>query len=241
MIDSDRNNLAYWYPRLPLCRIETPRTKIVTYPFPSRLIDLMDGKKPKGWDRFLLTLTNAARSLGGTPIFLRTGYGSGKHYWTRCCYVTDLSKLSRHVLNLVEWSNLVDIIGLPTETWVVREFLPLISTFTAEGYGGMPVAREFRCFVVGGRVTCIHPYWPAGAVEDARPDQSDWRQRLNYINALLEPERDALTALSLTVAEAVPGDWSIDFAQHVDGRWFLIDMAQAQDSFHWPGCEHGRH
>lgn len=238
---SDYTNLAHWYPRLP-ADVLTPKTRIVEWSGAGDLLDLVDGKTPVGFDAFVSELRAAAVAVAPhpkSPVFLRTGHGSGKHEWDLCCNVVDSRKIARHVGALVEWSCCVDMFGLPYLTWVVREFLPLRVAFSVSGYANMPVAREFRCFADDGVVTCVHPYWPARAVENAGPSVPGWFAALVDIGALSDGERLMLARLAARVSRALPETaWSIDFAQHVGGKWFLIDMAAASRSFHWDGCMH---
>ena len=46
-----------------------------------------------------------------------------------------------------------------------------------------------------------------------------------------------LTELAKTVALVFSDDWSVDFAMTIQGNWYLIDMAVAQDSWHPEDCE----
>src|SRR3990167_2427173 len=154
--DRPLNDLAAWYPLLVTTGVPTPRTRLVRTRV--ELLDLCDGKTPAGFDGFIAKLRVAADSLGGAPIFLRTGHTSQKHGWRKTCYVADLDALPRHVAELTEFSAIADMLGLPTESWVGREFLELDARFVA--FDGMPVAAERRFFVAGGRVVCHHPYWP---------------------------------------------------------------------------------
>jgi hypothetical protein len=230
----DRNDLAYWFPRLAAAGVPVPRTEIVATDLP--LIGLCDGQPPEGLDGFLGRLRAAAGRLG-YPAFLRTGHGSGKHQWRRTCYLAGPEDIPAHVAALVEWSALVDFLGLPTRTWAVREFLPLEAPFHA--FDGMPVAREFRTFFRAGRLLCIHPYWPPDSIRN--PSRADWRELLAAASELSQPSRalDARPALERIVERVAPrfdGAWSLDLARAVDGTWYAIDMAEMDRSFHWPGC-----
>lgn len=231
------NDLAYWFPRLPERHsFRVPPTRVVYYPHGDQLVDLCDGRTPDGFEALLDRLRAAIADLGGPPAFLRTGHTSAKHDWAKTCALTDVSKLSQHVYNLVEHSAIADMFGLPLDTWVVRAWLPLKVAFHA--FGGTPIAREFRCFVVDDALQCIHPYWPADAIAESvyEPDDADWRDRLKAMNVLREHERAQLALYAMQARSELPGDWSVDFAEHKDGGWYLIDMAAAADSFHAEGC-----
>lgn len=230
----DRNDLAYWFPILAGTGVPVPRTQYLRTDV--ELGPLLNGEIPDGWGDFLRQLDAAAGMVGGYPVFLRTGHGSGKHEWESTCYVQSPGVMGRHVAALVEWSECVDMIGLPYRTWAVREFLSLEAPFRAAGYRGMPVNRERRYFVEGGRVLCSHPYWPTEAVERGRPSDPDWRVKLAALNQQPPGEVALLTGLSERVSRAFDGAWSLDWAKATDGTWYAIDMAEAVRSWHWPGC-----
>jgi hypothetical protein len=116
----------------------------------------------------------------------------------------------------------------------VRELLPTNPVAILRAYGDMPLVREFRVFTCDGHVKCIHPYWPRGAVEDGSPDREVsfeelWRYRWEW--------QAELESLARQAADAMSGDdWSVDFLQDKNGKWWLTDMALAGDSWHWPEC-----
>lgn len=224
-----------------------PKTKIVRTGID--LTPLCDGLIPDGLCGFLAEINVAIGRLTDNaspppPVFLRTGQGSGKHDWRNTCYL-DLAAgdtIPNHVAALVKWSHLVDIFGLPTDVWVVREFLSLQAKFRAMSYGGMPVAREYRAFMVGGRLQCLHPYWPYDAVAQGKPDVSDWRDEWARISEMSPALWNLVRRLVGRIAPHFDGagDWSIDICPTTDGQWYVTDMAVAGDSFHWTACKfHG--
>jgi len=219
-------DLADWYPLLLAADIPTPRTVIISTELD--LTPLLDGESPAGYEAFLATLQQAASSIG-YPLFMRTGYGSGKHDWLRTCLLTDPEDLDQHVFALVEWSHLVDFMGLPTDTWVVRELLPTEAAFTA--FRGMPITKERRYWIKDGKVIGYHPYFPPDAIDN--PSVPDWRARLEKLNEMSLAEVNELTALSERVATAVSGDWSVDWLWVPNRGWLCIDMAHAEESFCW--------
>jgi hypothetical protein len=207
------------------------------------LFSLLDGNTPDGWPEFIHSLFDAARPIASpvdlnasTPFFLRTGHTSGKHQWSRTCYVADYLALEHHVAALVEESAM-GFPSLPVGTWAVREMVPTSPICYCEGYGGMPVVREFRFFIRGSRIEHSQPYWPPDAVEQGQPDRSDWAERLEAGRRLSLDDLQTLTALTQAAAAAVGGGyWSVDFLQDEDGGWWLTDMAEGEKSFRYePG------
>jgi len=225
----DRNDLAFWFEKLASTGVEVPRTTIVRVDGPLRGNANED---TPDLTRLVEKITWVSE-MYGFPVFLRTGHGSGKHEWKDTCWVTSRDEVRRNVLNLLEWCETVDMIGLPTETWAVRERLPLVTTFRAFG-GGMPVNKERRYFIEDGRVVCHHPYWPDEAIWGA--DCDDWRARVASLSEESPEEVGELTALSERVSRAFDGAWSLDWAATTDGRWVAIDMAVAAESWHWESC-----
>lgn len=237
----DKNCLSYWFPKLVEAGVPVPRTEIVTAEID--LIPLCDGITPEGFGRFTDRLVAAAKTIGSPPYFLRTGHGSGKHQWKNTCYWKDVSKVARNVYHLVTWSYTVDIIGLPVSTWVVREMLPVEPIALLPMYGNMPLATEARCFIQHGNIRCIHPYWPAGAIEHGLDPRDPGRvsEAMKLYNTVCQwPHRmhKRLRKIVSTVGEAFrhDGSWSVDVLLTKRG-WVVTDMALAARSFHWETCQ----
>jgi hypothetical protein len=96
----------------------------------------------------------------------------------------------------------------------------------------MPVCREFRFFAEGGAVKCWHPYWPLKAMNEgglAGDFPFGWYEEFCRLD---DPEPKRLAEI---VSGAVPGAWSVDILETKRG-WYVTDMAQATQSFHWPEC-----
>lgn len=225
----DRNDLAYWFPILETAGVPVPRTEIVMTGID--LSPLLDGETPMGFEAFLDSLRAACDRIT-YPCFLRTGHMSGKHDWTRTCFLAFPEDLASHVAELVELSALVDMLGLPTDTWVAREFLTLATGFQA--FRGMPVAVERRWFFRDGDILCSHPYWPMDSIEN--PSVADYRAKLLAMQSVQVSALPAMREIVQKVARAFEGSWSVDLALGADGTWYAIDMAEGGRSFHWPGC-----
>ena len=221
------NCLSYWFPLIESL-VPVPRTEIVRS---GDLSALFDNEIPDGWCEFLAEMNTARGKIGG-DCFLRTGQGSGKHDWAKTCYLPETANIADHVAALVDWSVLVDFMGLPFDVWCVREMLPTSPIGACPRYRGMPVCREFRFFAEAGQVKCFHPYWPLGALQDgglAGGFSEGWYEEFCRLEDK-EPQR-----MAEIVSNAVPGAWSIDVLETKRG-WFVTDMAVAERSFHWPGC-----
>ena len=221
------NCLSYWYPKI-VNEVPTPDTTIHTTEV--NLIEMIDGTTPKGFNEFI-SIMGRITDHAGYPCFLRTGMTSGKHEWPKTCFLTSRHELGSHVYALVEYSEMADLVGLPYNVWVVREMLPTKPIGIT--MSGMPVTREFRCFVDGGDVKCVHPYWPKESLREGVPEG------YNEMCSISAGESEEVSGLAAKAGKAVGGAWSVDVLWTEKG-WYVIDMARAEDSWHWPNCPNGR-
>jgi len=232
------NCLSYWYPKIEPV-VPTPKTVILRTDLELLRIYDFEEKKDEAtmekWRLFLEEMKSAAKPFG-TPFFLRTGQGSGKHGWKDNCFVQDVEKIGDHILSLVEWSECVDIFGLPSDVWVIREFLQLQAPFSLPGYGDMPIAKEFRCFVDEDKIRCIHPYWPENAIEHGRPP-GHWKVHYEDLLVLNDWDENKVRDLASKCGKALGGSWSVDICVTLAGEWVVTDCAVAENSWHWPECK----
>lgn len=223
---TDMDSMLYWYPKIKDLSIPQPKTALI--------------KMDWDWDetgnfieiKNINEIKEQARKFD-LPFFIRSDQGSAKHSWKDTCFVTDIDKLSNHILRIVEWSMLVDIVGLPVNAIAIREYIPMDTIFTAF-HGEMPVNPEIRVFIKDGKSVCHHWYW----IEDAirQPSISNWREKLQKCkNSITNKEIDTLLAYASTVAQIFTGYWSVDFCRAKDKTWYLIDMATGSNSWH-PYC-----
>jgi hypothetical protein len=226
-MDLDLNSLAFWFPKLADAGLRVPRTEIVTTNV--ELVELLDGNKPAGFDAFVSELETAAATIG-FPCFLRTGHGSGKHEWQDTCYVATRAEVVPHLVALVDWSHSVDLWGLPTDVWAVRELIATQPLFHA--FNGMPITREVRLFVRDEAVEHVQGYWPEDAINGA--DQADWRERLAAAQTFDAPTLAEVRDIACRAVAAVGGGyWSVDCLEGEAGQWWLTDMALGERSFRY--------
>lgn len=243
------NSALAWWPRIEKAIPATalPRTEFVPVSLET-LCAFAEGTGGADVAAAVRAVDEAAVRVGGFPVFVRTDLRSAKREGHGAC-----------VLRGPDWTeaflgNLGDIIlgSHWPQAFMVREFLRLDSRYTA--FGGLPVAREFRFFAGRSQVTCHHPYWPSEAIEvqdggedafsnfhpvlDARP--ANWRElHADTFRPLSAEEHALLSAWAMRAADAccdLAACWSVDFAQDAEGRWWLIDMADAERSWHDPRC-----
>lgn len=223
----DRNCLSWWFPRIQGAGLPVPKTHVITTEVP--LIEMVDRKSPLGLDLFLTALRTAADDVG-YPAFLRTGQGSGKHQWEETCFIQSTSNIGQHVFNLVEWSECVDMLGLPYHVWAVREYLPVRPLYRCTRYGNMPVVREWRAFVDGARVVYVNPYWPLEALEQGAPDCKTWADSYDGDFAASPQTTTTIEQLASAAGFACGGRWSVDILETINGL-YVTDMAIANRSW----------
>lgn len=235
-VDEDPMNktcMSYWLPMLEKAGLPTPRTIMVPMDRET-FIDIyrvFDGESPTDLSQPFFDELRKATDTIGYPCFLRTGLTSGKHNWENTCFVVDPAKLKGHVFSIVEYGELACIMGLPANWWAAREFLPTIPKGVCPEFGNMPLCREFRVFVDDGAIRCYHPYWPMRALEQGGVYDTRIFEALADETGI----QDVLV-VAAEAGRAIPGSWSVDLLETERG-WYITDMAQAHESFHWDGCE----
>lgn len=230
-MEEDKNSLLYWYPKIQMLGIPIPVTEIVKVKYDwSYFCGFVDGKN--NLEPYIEEIREKANRIG-YPLFVRTDKLSAKHSWKNSCYVEREEDLLPHLRQIAEESFMANIVGLPINAIVLREYVPLDVAFTAV-YGEMPVARERRYFIKDGEVLCHHPYWIEDAIRN--PSIPDWKEALMKLNTETAKELILLSNLAQRVAYSFDGYWSVDFAHSKEGSWYLIDMAQGADSWH-PRCD----
>ncbi len=224
--------ISYWFPKLQTIGVPVPRTIIESAP--SGLVGICEGENVKGFGEFINRIAKAADAIG-YPCFLRSGTTSHKHGWKDSCYISKKEDIVSHVANITEFCAIADMIGLPDDTWAIREFLDLKTAFKAF-YGDMPINCERRYFIKDGQVICHHPYWPYEAFDAEKKLPSDWKKQLDLLNHESKEEIKLLTELSELISKEFSGYWSLDWALANNGTWYAIDMALGERSYHWPDC-----
>jgi len=224
-MNTDKNSMLYWYPKIKDLPIPQPRTEII--PITWRWSN--DGVEID--DESLKCIKEKAKKFK-FPLFVRTDHGSGKHDWKNTCFVEKPSKLERHIKNLILWGLTVDVIGLPCNAIALREYIQMNNLFTAF-HGRMPVNPEIR-FFIDGKILCWHWYWIEDAIYNASTE--NWKEILNECkNSITEEEIETLNKYAEIISKRLEGYWSVDFCQGKDGTWYLIDCALGENSWH-PQC-----
>lgn len=226
-----KTSLPYWFRETQRLDIPQPETEIV----PCDRGNVLDWIEGGDLDADFVRLLESAAEKIGYPVFMRTDLCSAKHDWKNSCYVKDKNSLWMNFSRLIQYNEMADLMGLPYTSIVIREFLPLEATFIAF-HGDMPINKERRYFIENGEVLCHHPYWPVEAIEEHTKDP-EWATKLAALNEEEIIERALLGSFAREVSRVLPGFWSVDFAKSTNGKWYLIDMAVGEASYHWPECQ----
>lgn len=239
-MNDDRNSMCHWWPLVKDLPIPMPETIIVEIgdelkQFYYDVMDLFGA--PEGTKlpdpAWMADIERAADALG-YPVFMRTDECSGKHDWERTCFVATREGVRNHVFAVCGANEEADILGLPYRAIVVRKYIEPAAAFTAF-WGKLPIGRERRYFVRYGQVQCRHSYWPEEALSS--PSVEDWRERLRELNAQSAGEEQLLRGYAEQIAARLEGYWSVDFMCSAEPRWYFIDAALGDDSWH-PDCEY---
>ena len=245
-IKEDKTRLSYWFPKLLAAGLPVPRTVLVEATeeeVTNAKHLLFEDVEPKEIHDLVARIKQATDEIG-YPCFLRTDYTSAKHYWEKTCFVTSPDKLLDHVMEIAAFSEASGLIGMPIDMWAIREYLPVKPMGFCRNYENMPIVKEFRVFVDGDKIECIHPYWPKEALERG---QVEWlpensfcpEDSLVYLDIA---NRHRIDYLAEKAGGILGGRWSVDIL-YVGGscirdeyRWYITDLAEADKSWHWPDC-----
>jgi hypothetical protein len=228
----------YWLPLIEGAGLPVPRTLTVDSYDHRAMLGVFYGEDWDGYDAFSEDICKAAMDVG-LPVFIRTDMGSAKHngpvsYRLDRAEPIVLTPLLRDLVEDQESKFWLEPDATPS-TILVRRWLDLDASFEAFGWRGNPghpIAREWRLFATAEGVECVHFYWPEHAIEEHNPTEENWRELLAEMAS--EPVPAELTEVAVraaAVCDACPM-WSVDFAQDIHGRWYLIDMAEGDKSWH---------
>ena len=226
-------SMKYWYPIVgELSSIPQPKTRLVDIG-EEKLSSIIDHElSQREFEDIVERIEEAINEIGSPPVFMRTDLMSGKHNWINTCFVISRKIIGANLYNLIEENYMCFMREQPSAIYI-REYIPLFSIFTAF-WGNMPVSKERRYFINGGKVLCHHPYWPKEAIH--KPSIDKWETALELLNKETFDEINLLSAYSQLVSQKIEGYWSVDYAMSKDGTWYLIDMAPGEQSWH-PDCE----
>lgn len=224
-----RPSMLYWLPKLEAAGgIPIPRTRMVR--FDNRTIwPLVDAKPIDAFD--LVPHLSAVNEIG-MPCFVKSDVSSAKHDGPIAYKVYSCDRLL-DVLCRTFYDNCMK--DLDVLAFVFREWIDIEHTFVA--FGGHPIGVEWRFFANAERALCHHFYWPIEALRGHVHDQGQWQVKHGLLQVTTKDiELAFLGDLAVSAVRSLGEDpdraWSVDFARDNSGRWWLIDIAPAEVSWH---------
>jgi hypothetical protein len=144
------------------------------------------------------------RPFGSQPVVVKDFVKSQKHYWAEACFIPSASErktVERVVRRFIEWQGEDLNVGLVFREFV--EFEPL----GIHSKSGMPLAKEFRVFVLDGEVLQVVQYWEEGEYRGDVPS-------LGLFEGVVRDVRSRF--------------YTMDIAKRKDGEWMIVELGDAQ-------------
>ena len=235
---SDKTSMCFWWDKVKHLDIPMPKSVIIPFDKPTqRAYDTLN-EVGLVQNRMVMRL---AGHIDKYPIFIRTDQSSAKHSWVNSCFIESEDRLRNNLYRILEFNLTCDMMGLPATAFVIREYIPMAEVFKA--FADMPVNPERRYFINNGKVICHHAYWIEGAIDSGHHKTdlpADWKAILATANHEGDYEITFLTKQANMIAEILDGFWSVDFCRGADGRWYFIDMAVGEKSWHPEDCKYAK-
>lgn len=221
-----QSSMTHWWPRLQSTDVTVPET-----------IKVGGSEQPVG-DGSMSTLVpntdevaDAVDRLGGLPVFFRSDQTSCKFD------MLNGSKIETTDPDEMKFGGLVEAhfgFGAPDPTcFYAREWLDLWHRFKSFSDSATPVAAEVRVFILDGDVYDAGFYWPPDSPWDHASTEDNWPTLLGETKQRALADETKWMAMSRHVAaEFDDGYWSVDFALTEGGKWYCIDMARGEVSWH---------
>lgn len=162
---------------------------------------------PKTWTRLEAIPTEAY------PIIIKGETNSKKFLWDTHMFAANQREACDVVSNLTNDG----IIG--DQSLYFRQYVPLKKYL--DGFCGMPVTKEFRCFVLDGQVLTKAFYW------------SNYLDDIEQLTGELPNPKDIPEQFLQTVINQVGKNarfYVIDVAQTEEGEWIVIELNDGQMS-----------
>lgn len=147
------------------------------------------------------------RQFGDKAVIVKDFVKSRKHEWHEACYIpsaSDQDAVERVVRRFLRLQG-EDL----NEGLVFREFVEF-EPLTTHSKSGMPLTREYRLFVLDGRIILAIPYWEEG----------DYLDKVGDALPLDNFQKVAQKVLSRF--------FTMDIARRVDGTWNIVELGDGQ-------------
>lgn len=232
-----QDSAKFWLPKLELhpwqwMRDWIPQTAAVNYDEELLAPSLM-GHPSEEYDRLFYAVDEVISSVFQSPVFIRTDITSAKHAGLAAFKVSNYDELNHALLTTLSHAQLKSYHQkIKSSAILIRPWLQLAHKRTA--FGGLPIAKEWRVFADQRGVQCHHTYWPDEALighmdDGGEPDGVNWATSWTPTE-VLDAAKEAAKAMGQL-------KWSVDFAEDITGKIWLLDMATADNSYHEPRCK----
>lgn len=246
---SQKTSMTYWFPLIKNLGIPIPKTVIINLRKTALTEEDIHDVIEEHVEEIKKAIWEVKRN---NQVFIRTDLMSAKHSFEKSCYLklpkTEF-ELWKHLYEIIVAGLIADIVGYISRAIVVREYIEPKWAFKA--FCGLPIGMERRYFIKDGKFLCNHPYWEEGAIEfygktmiedgklkSIKEEPEEWKEKLRELN---EQDKEEISLLSSYVEMIINAGftqfWSIDFMKGKDGKWYLIDMAEGNESWH-PDCRY---
>ncbi len=231
LMEEEPNSMLYWLPKLRKMDVRIPTTVIVKAEmFP----DDEDGNVLIGYNED--HVEEDADKLG-YPVFIRTDKASAKHDFEDISKVKEEDNIHGKIHMLADDNLSKGVFGIEFNAIVIREWLDIKHEFKAF-HGNLPVGYEIRAFIRDGEIECKHYYWIKDAIEKSSFKPENWEEKWKKAKRETMKRWDEVEDTVLQIAQEFDGWWSVDLALTEEGKWYVIDMAKGEDSFHPPSCKY---
>lgn len=155
-------------------------------------------------DNQLTIIMEKLQAFGSGPIILKDYVKSAKHHWKEACFIPNASDRN-HVDKVV--SRFLEIRGDELEGGLVfRQFINF-KALTTHSKSGMPLTKEFRLFVLDGKIVHWFNYWEEGNYENMVPPLELFADRAKHIKSRF---------------------FTMDIAQAETDEWLVVELGDGQ-------------
>ncbi|GCE11032.1 hypothetical protein KTT_08910 [Tengunoibacter tsumagoiensis] len=195
-----------------LLLINTPAAYLHCHYLPQSY-PLLEGFTPRstwirtGFDVSIDEVMKALHVFGDKPVIVKDFVKSRKHEWNEACYIPCAS--DRHAVERVV-RRFLQLQGEDlNEGLIFREFIEF-EPLAYHSKSGMPLIKEFRLFVLDGRIICSTPYWEEGDYGD---DKDGF------------PPIDTFGHIVQNIQSRF---FTMDVARKRDGTWNIVELGDGQ-------------
>lgn len=231
-----KDSAKFWFPRINtldmkvlLANVNIPQTVFVDYN-EAEIFDAANIGYGVPYSKLFVAVELAIRYDSKTA-FIRTDVTSAKHLGLNAIKVSPTNNLHfalRQTLKHAEEKTYLS--KYKSSAIMVRSWIDIPG---ATAFKGLPIGHEWRIFAGPRGIYCANPYWPKEALEGFMDNSA----------AIPEPPQLApahlRTAAYIAALAMDGGIWSVDFVEDIHGKFWLIDMARGENSYHNEHCECG--